>query len=286
MTNAEQQTIEFQKHVNSFFGHRVVGAVAVVQDGNNAPKFEMASGCLTVIDDRLVWMTVSHFLQDVAKWKTDGTLKDLSLVYIIDNTIASSAAIDLSENPFFHMEEAESLDVGFMVLSSDFYDGIIKGNVKTIPKKNFGACDIERLGLIQLIGLSSEGSVLKNSVIHPYEKDGKQFGVNHTQLTDLQKRHVQLKKPETDPDNPLRRIAHPWRNDEKTVAGMSGGLIVGFIPGGELRGFRVLGIQSGEWNRENSNGKFMQRVWFFDATIAYNLIEEKILALSSPPPNA
>ena len=71
--------------------------------------------------------------------------------------------------------------------------------------------------------------------------------------------------------------AKPVRDEELTVSGMSGGIVVEFDVGKAVRDFRLVGIQSGQTYKEQRDGRKIATGFFVnDAMLAVDSVRRKL----------
>jgi len=213
-----------------FLSPRLFGIVASV-DGVNE-LFPMCSGVMLEIERFALFLTVSHYLEDLLKWKESGRLVGAHM--IVHPTVNGCGTIPLDFDDL-RIYPNGYIDVGFVILPRKHVGEIIRrGGQFVLPQSTDRIPDT-----FFLIGHASSHTLLRRETIAQKENDKWQlawpegFAVSFTRL--------RFDGKGTDPAT-LRFVPECSALDD--YGGTSGGPVFGFRTGALIRDYEFVGIQS------------------------------------------
>lgn len=233
---------ERYEEFKQFLQPRLFGIVAVVGNPRNeSEKFPLCSGIVIETRRFLVLVTVAHYLKDVMKWEKQGRIADLGLIIHNESGLCGTVKLELDKNEVFFNEY---IDIGFVVLSHDVIEGILKHGGIAVRADNV-ALGNKVPDSFFLLGHASTQCRVAKDIIATSEKGNAGAGTawQLLKLSDLAFIIVSLrldgngKDPHTHQFTPIQSVVSDY-------SGTSGGPIFGYKKGSAMKDYCLFAIQS------------------------------------------
>lgn len=280
---------QFEKAVCNYTQSRVVG-LCFSYENNEEQGVELGSGFFMMLEGKLVYITAGHVLR-----KLETATRVHKAFFVLTINEHEYVQIEVKESDYLPMicaEEAKWFDIGAMIMFA-VDESMKSSQLRLVTKAEVYDGDLQKLRFTTLAGFpwdsrvqSAENPELENayggSIFLPGNKqdtDGlpsyEAYEFLKSQLGKMTKRHVLLRCPPEipDPGKPLYRF-FPQRKEERTVCGMSGGPIFGFLPG--KPGAKLVAIQSNQKEFDKGNDKYVRFLTAVEAQSAIREIERAI----------
>lgn len=225
-----------------FCRHLVVLCVTYRRKGDDTPVFSAYSGTLIEIQNSILWLTAGHILQDIEAARNSKEI-EITEVVLADTfgwkrITHLPIPFDLKRAQLFHVNDDEmGLDFGVMALSSYYLKLLAANGSVALGENQWAHQDGLKFDGYAMLGVPEE-------FVSPHiNEDGQgfvaptMFGIDRVDAS-----------PEESAKTKYPRFLGRLRpgTEIKSVKGMSGGPIFGFILGDQVK-YWIVALQS-SWN--------------------------------------
>jgi hypothetical protein len=261
---------EFERYLRV----RLFGLVAVVDRPSASENFPIASGIIIETEGAFVLLTAAHYLADVARWKEQGRLHQLSLIVHHESGIC--AAIPLEMDRTF-CTFCNGIDFGFVLLDADVLAGVEKHGGKVIRRDNLNTPP-EAIKSFFLVGHASAHCPMSTEIIATSQEGSTQIAWRLTKPSGFAVAISRLlfDGGGTEPGT-LRFVPVKGFGD---YSGTSGGPIIGYTEGALIRDYCLVGIQSRQILAGTKEQKPIHLI-ATSAVLVVHLVDERLRELST-----
>ena len=262
---------EFTDALKSYMRNQVCGIVFAESNGDKRPSFEIGSGFIIEAEGLYVLVTAGHVMQKLDEIRKKGRLIGASL--IVPSGPKSMAELSLFDSDLATAKYSESLnlDIAFMCIAPDLVNELRTAGLNLVKRDCIGPPNAKRAKRI-LVGFGADGARLHDEEMFVTVENNSIRPRYRTSLGALPFKLIGLRDWTTDDD--INFHARPESEETKSLAGMSGGVVIDLFDHAAIRDYALVGVQSTQHTVSKRGLEVVTKVKFTSGPVVLTMVDE------------
>lgn len=270
---------QFLETFHDYFDHLTICLLVFNQEAGKRPQIEYSSAFLMFFENIPFLVTAGHTCQAIKQYKSEGTLAEIRVVYRKSQFNDESFLLDIDSMGMNWRDSPNDLDIGVIALPKEVLESMAGFGIRTVGRDNVRAPSNDPNKLRIAIGFSANHSIESDNLSHYVVSDGAVTEMRRADVFSVGRRSVVMRGFEEKRNSQF--VGLPLHDNEDSLVGMSGCIVIEVMPGQPIKDYALVGIQSGQSSVEKSGSVRVTKIYVNDAVVAIETIENSISDLKN-----